>query len=176
MKSILITLLIAVSFFQQQEGFSPSIKKFNGYLHEVYGNGVYFKYFTKGKNLRLDFFYDSSSNSFSWNDSNVIMIFYGSSYPSELKQLYHNKDLQEWFESTPDFSRKERICINNGDKKAYFTATVKSSFTAFDYVEYKEVEYKYGKLNAFGIYTKNYVYPKMLKSGNKTFIVNYFND
>jgi hypothetical protein len=174
MKSILIALLISVSFFQQGDDFKPTIKEFKGYLHEVYGNGVYFTYFTKEKKVRLNFIYDSSSKSFSWNDSNVIMIFYGSAYPAELKQLYHNKDLREWFNSKPDFPSKEYTCINKGDKKNYFVSTVKSKFTAFDYVEYKEVEKKYAELYKWGIYTKHHIYPDMVKSRNKTFIVNYW--
>lgn len=175
MKIILVILLFTLTSFQQGESFKPNIREFKGYLHEVYGNGLYFKYFTKEKKVRLDFIYDSSSKSFSWNDSNVIMIFYGSAYPTGLKQLFHNKDLQEWLKSTPDFPSKEYTCVNNGDRKSYFISTVKSKFTAFDYEEYKQVEKEYAELFKWGIYSKHHIYPNMVKSGNKTFIVNYWN-
>jgi hypothetical protein len=188
-KIIILWITMSLCPFSKTEAqsFKPPIHEFCGYLHHIFNADiddpdVSFSIITSSKEIALNFKYDKSTKSFYWQDSSIIMIFYGSWYPSgttEMNTLYHNKSETEYLMSMPHIikAQNKKVFINPMDSTKYYhyTSRKKIHFTAFDYEDYKPYEQTYGQLKkSFGLFGKGYILPDMVKSGNKTYIVNYF--
>lgn len=156
--------------------FTPSIREFCGYIHKIYGNGVFVKFFSPQKHVDFSFSFDSLNQTFYWADTNLIMVFWGSYYPTGLDSLYHNVGWDKFYETTPNNKFKYHTFINPNDSRKYLYARTKRKirFTGYSYDDYMPVESRYTKLSGFGIFSRFYTYPQNVKTPNKTYIVNYF--
>jgi len=182
-KHYIIVLGLILLFCNEVSGqsFSPPLITFEGYLHEIYSSKIWFKVLTQNKQQVFSFKYDIKTKSFYWQDSNVMMVFYGSGYPAtcslDLKHLYHGRSSSAPFDYQPEIGNdKEHTFINPMDSLTYFHDVTRKRvcFTAYDYEYYKKYDTCDCTLKGFGIYTYNAIYPSMVKTKNKTFIVNYF--
>ena len=174
-KLLVLVLLCANSLVAQE--FNPSVKEFHGYIHDVFNDNIYIKIFSKEKNIDLEFKYDSLNSNIYFMDTSIVLVFYGSYYPSELKKLYHNIVWYNFYRTIPIFNvHKNEVLKNTYDSTTYhhFRTKHKVRFTGYDYEEYKYVEKKYGSLSSFVVFGVPPIEPYMIKSKNKFYIVNYF--
>lgn len=153
--------------------FKPKIEIFDGYLIEVSadykGESYYFMVFSKEPLNRIKF--KLKNDTFYLRDTSVILVFYGSTYPNVLKDLYHNQSHNEWLSNiSADTSELKEF-----KRCRYTLINRKVKFEAFSYNEYKPYEGTsgYAKLHSWGIYAKT-IYPYMLKNNNPYYIICHF--
>jgi hypothetical protein len=181
-----IAMLLCPFSKTEAQSFKPPIHEFCGYLHHIFNADiddpdVSFSIITSSKEIELSFKYDKATKSFYFNDTSIIMVFYANSYPvgnPDMDSLYHREITDKPLQYKPDIinDKNERSFINPMDTVKYYhyTSKKKVHFTAYDYEDYKPFEKKFGGFRAFTIFGKGQIYPYMVKSGNKTYIVNYF--
>jgi len=152
--------------------FAPKIITLEGFLTTVYTKDCYFHVFSKNQITRI--VYKIKKGKLYLKDSNLILIFYGSIFPPELKRVYHNSSLSEWLnKGKPSFNNIKETNVNNLFK-SYRFKTIKIKFDAFDYYDYKKIEKRIfnGELIHWGIYGST-IYPDKVISNNKFYILNY---